>query len=329
VIVLTYTVFGGMFSVAILDFVQITIITGGMFYIGSIVSGLAGGVRHVIDHAASAGKLEFFPPPSIEAWVPFVGAWVTMMLGSIPQQDVFQRITSARDERTAVRGSVLGGSLYFLFAFVPMFLAYSATLIDPVQAGGLLQRDSQLVLPTLILQHTPLAAQIVFFGALLSAIMSCSSATLLAPSVAFSENIVKGWFPGMTDRAFLRVMRMVLICFAATVLAFALNSEATIFRMVENAYKVTLVAAFVPLFAGLFWTRATTQGALLAIGSGLVTWVILESSGDPGAVWPPQLVGFLAAVAGMVVGSLAPPWIGRPLPAGKALQRSIVTSAVD
>jgi Na+/proline symporter len=329
VIVLTYTVFGGMFSVAILDFVQITIITGGMFYIGSIVSGLAGGVRHVIDHAASAGKLEFFPPPSIEAWVPFVGAWVTMMLGSIPQQDVFQRITSARDERTAVRGSVLGGSLYFLFAFVPMFLAYSATLIDPVQAGGLLQRDSQLVLPTLILQHTPLAAQIVFFGALLSAIMSCSSATLLAPSVAFSENIVKGWFPGMTDRAFLRVMRMVLICFAATVLAFALNSEATIFRMVENAYKVTLVAAFVPLFAGLFWTRATTQGALLAIGSGLVTWVILESSGDPGAVWPPQLVGFLAAVAGMVVGSLAPPWIGRPLPVGKALQRSIVTPAAD
>ena len=54
-----------------------------------------------------------------------------MMLGSIPQQDVFQRITSAKDEKTAVRGSVLGGSIYFLFAFVPMFLAYSATLVDP------------------------------------------------------------------------------------------------------------------------------------------------------------------------------------------------------
>jgi Na+/proline symporter len=125
-IVLTYTVFGGMFSVAILDFVQITIIMGGMLYIGSIIAGLAGGVGQVVDHAARAGKLDFFPPASLEAWVPFVGAWITMMLGSIPQQDVFQRITSARDERTAVRGSVLGGSLYFVFAFVPMFLAYSA-----------------------------------------------------------------------------------------------------------------------------------------------------------------------------------------------------------
>ena len=118
-----------------------------------------------------------------------------MMFGSIPQQDVFQRITSARDERTAMRGSVLGGSLYFFFAFVPMFLAYCATLIDPAQVVGLLERDSQLVLPTLIVQHTPMAAQIVFFGALLSAIMSCSSATLLAPSIAFSENIVKGFVP--------------------------------------------------------------------------------------------------------------------------------------
>jgi SSS family solute:Na+ symporter len=39
-------------------------------------------------------------------------------------------------------------------------------------------------------------AQAIFFGAVLSAIMSCSSATLLAPSVAFSENIVRGFFPG-------------------------------------------------------------------------------------------------------------------------------------
>ena len=59
-----------------------------------------------------------------------------MMLGSIPQQDVFQRVTSAKDENTAVRGSVLGGSFYFLFAFVPMFLAYSATLVDPKMSGS-------------------------------------------------------------------------------------------------------------------------------------------------------------------------------------------------
>jgi SSS family solute:Na+ symporter len=238
------------------------------------------------------------------------------MLGSIPQQDVFQRITSAKNEQTAVRGSVLGGSLYFLFAFVPMFLAYSAILVDPILFGGLLVRDSQLVLPTLILEHTPVAAQIIFFGAVLSAIMSCSSATLLAPSVAFSENILKGWVPGMSERAFLRTMRTALVCFTLIVLVFALNSEASIFRMVESAYKVTLVAAFIPLAAGLYWKQATTQGALVAIIAGLATWIMLELFGRHNDVWPPQLVGLLMAGAGMLAGSLLPP-LRRASPAAR------------
>ena len=282
------------------------LIMGGMLYIASVISGLTGGVAAVVTHAASAGKLAFFPSAGIAAWIPFIGAWMTMMLGSIPQQDVFQRITSAKDERTAVRGSVLGGSLYFFFAFVPMFLAYSATLVDPGLFGSLLAKDSQLVLPTLILQHTPLSAQVIFFGAALSAIMSCSSATLLAPSVAFSENILKGIVPGMSDRIFLMTMRTVLVCFTAVVLAFALNSDATIFKMVESAYKITLVSAFIPLFAGLYWPRATSIGALLSIGSGVSTWITLELFGHS-AVWPPQLAGFLIAAAGMIVGSLLSP----------------------
>src|SRR5262249_19295190 len=86
-IVLIYTTFGGMFSVAMLDFVQISVIMGGLLYIVSVVSGLAGGVGAVIEHAAAAGKLDLFPPPRLTEWIPFIGAWITMMLGSIPQQD--------------------------------------------------------------------------------------------------------------------------------------------------------------------------------------------------------------------------------------------------
>lgn len=312
-IVLTYTTFGGMFSVAILDFVQISVIMGGMLYIAYIISDMTGGVGMVVSHAAAAGKLDLFPAAEFKEWIPFIGAWVTMMLGSIPQQDVFQRITSARNEKTAVRGSVLGGSIYFAFAFVPMFLAYSATLIDPKMFGELLETDSQLVLPTLILQHTPIFAQVVFFGALLSAIMSCSSATLLAPSVAFSENIVRNFFPDMRDRVFLWVMRGVIVCFAGVVLTVALNSEASIFKMVENAYKVTLVAAFIPLLAGLYWKRANTQGALFAMAAGLSTWILLETLLPP-EIWPPQLVGLLASATGMVIGSLLPHFVGKPTP---------------
>jgi Na+/proline symporter len=236
------------------------------------------------------------------------------MLGSIPQQDVFQRITSAKSAKIAIYASVLGGVLYFAFTFVPMFIAYSATLINPEQFNGLIQNDPQLVLPTLVLQHTPVFAQAIFFGAVLSAIMSCSSATLLAPSVAFSENVVRGFFPGMGDHAFLRLMRITIVCFTCIVLGFALNTNASIFKMVESAYKITLAGAFVPLFFGAFWQRGTTQGALAAIFGGVLSWLLVEALLGEASLVPPQLIGLGVSMLGMVAGSLLPQWVGRPTP---------------
>ncbi|TWO80902.1 sodium:solute symporter family protein [Denitratisoma oestradiolicum] len=317
-VVLTYTTFGGMLSVAVLDFVQMAVSMGGLFFIAYVLAGKTGGAQTVIDHASAAGKFEFFPPPDPLQWVTFIGAWVTMMLGSIPQQDVFQRITSAKSARIAIWGSVLGASIYFCFTFVPMFIAYSATLIDPAQYLPLLESDApadfQRVLPMLVMDQTPLFAQVIFFGAVLSAIMSCSSATLLAPSVTFAENIVKGFFPAMSDWQFLRVMRLSIVVFACVVLLFALNTNASIFKMVENAYKITLAGAFVPLLAGAIWRRATTQGALAATMGGLVSWLLLEALVGEAMPVPAQLIGLAVSFVGMVLGSLLPQWVGHSTP---------------
>ncbi|KQT38055.1 sodium:solute symporter family protein [Methylophilus sp. Leaf414] len=310
-IVLTYTTLGGMLSVAILDFVQMIVVIGGLLYIASIVSGQTGGVGPVIEHARNAGKLHFFPQSTNwSVWLTFLGGWLTMMLGSIPQQDVFQRITSAKTANIALWGSFLGASIYFCFTFVPMFIAYAATLIDPATFGALVKSDSQRVLPTLVLTHTPLVAQAIFFGAVLSAIMSCSSATLLAPSVTFAENVIKGFVPTMTDHAFLRVMRLCLVGFAGMVLFYALNSELSIFGMVESAYKITLAGAFVPLFFGAFWKRASSQGALAAIIFGIGSWILVEVMIGDESVIPAQLLGLVISAIAMVAGSLLPQKFG-------------------
>ena len=197
--------------------------------------------------------------------------------------------------------------MYFLFAFIPMYLAYSALLIDPKMVEGALKEggDTQLILPNLILSPiVPIFAQIMFFGALLSAIKSCASATLLAPSVSFSENILRPFFPRISDKQFLGLMRVVLVGFTILVTSFALSTDASIYKMVENAYKVTLVGAFVPLVCGLYWRRATNLGGMLAVLMGLVVWMGCEFFYREALV-PPQLAGLAAAFAGMVVGSLA------------------------
>jgi solute:Na+ symporter, SSS family len=305
--VLVYTMLGGMFSVAITDFIQMIIIVLGMLYIGWEVSTLAGGVGTVVAHAAANGKFHILPAPELKDILWFFAAWITMMLGSIPQQDVFQRVQSAKTENIAANSSILGGCLYFCFAFIPMFLAYSASLIDPKMVESALKEggDTQLILPNLILSPiVPIFAQIMFFGALLSAIKSCASATLLAPSVSFSENILKPFFPKIPDHKFLNLMRVVIVCFTILVTYFALSTEASIYKMVENAYKVTLVGAFVPLVCGLYWKRSTNLGAMLAVVLGLVVWIGFETF-NPDGVMPPQLAGLIASFGGMIVGSLA------------------------
>ena len=303
--VLIYTLFGGMWSVAITDFIQMIIIVIGMLYIGGEMSTQTGGVMPVIQHAAAAGKFNFWPDMNLASVLGFIAALFTMMLGSIPQQDVFQRITSSKNVNIAVQAAILGGVLYFIFAFVPLYLAYSATLISPDLVNQYLDTDPQMILPKLVLNHAPMIAQIMFFGALLSAIKSCASATLLAPSVTFAENIVKGFFRHLSDQQLLKIMRITVICFAVVVTFFAVNSQLSIFKMVESAYKITLVAAFVPLAFGVYWSRANSLGGLLAIVFGLTIWISCEMLA-PDAVMPPQLAGLLASIFGMIAGGFTP-----------------------
>jgi solute:Na+ symporter, SSS family len=309
-LVLTYTVFGGMFSVAILDFVQMLVMLGGLLFVAFLVAGkIDGGAPAVIDAASAAGKFQFFPEPDPWLWLTFIGTAVTMMFGSIPQQDVFQRVTSAKSARIALWGSVIGASMYFVFTFVPVFIAYAATLIDPAGFGAMVAEEGELIIPKLVMEHTPLLAQVAFYGAILSAIMSTASATLLAPSVTFAENVIKGSVPKMSDRQNLFVMRVCLVVFAGAVLLFALNSESTIFKMVENAYKITLAGAFVPLVAGILWRRATTQGALCSIFGGLLAWILVELLIGEASLVPPQLIGLCVSLFGMLAGSLLPQWV--------------------
>jgi len=304
--ILAYTLFGGMWSVAVTDFIQMIILVVGLSILAVFAGQLAGGADKVIDLAVSRDMFKFWPEPNLHDILFFVAAAITIMFGSIPQQDVFQRVMSANHVTAATRGPVIGGIFYILFAFVPMFLVVSALIIMPEQAKALIAEDPQKVLPTLVMTQMPFVMQVIFFGALLSAIKSTASATLLAPSVTFTENIWRQFFPRQSDRQELRTMRITVLVFSTLVLGYAILMQGTsIYEMVSGAYQVTLVGAFVPLVFGLYWRRASTQGAVFAIVLGLLTWLLFLVT-PAGEAFPAQLAGLLASLAGMLIGSLGP-----------------------
>jgi Na+/proline symporter len=262
-------------------------------------SNKAGGFMHVITTANDNNMFVFIKNYDTTSIIHFLGALFTLMLGSIPQQDIFQRVTSAKNANVAQKGMLMGASLYLLFCLMPIFLVFSATIVDPSLVNKLIEEDSQMILPSFILTYTPMFVKVLFFGSLLAAIMSTASGTLLAPSVTIAENIIKKIFPNINDKEYIFVLRLTLLITGISVTLFALQSNSSIYEMVGDAYKITLVSAVVPLFAAMFWNRATTTGAYISIAFGLIVWIVGEIQG----IIEPQFFGFLASLLGMIVGS--------------------------
>ena len=305
-VVLIYTIYGGMWSVAVTDFLQMIIIVLGLAGIAIIAGNMAGGPGAVFELAQDRELLHFFPEWNFKEIMFFIGAGITIMFGSIPQQDIFQRVMSSKNAQVATWGPIIGGTGYLLFAMVPIFIVTSSLIIMPADAAELMQGEtsSQKILPKLIMEHMPKFAQVMFFGALLSAIMSTASATILAPSTVFVQNLIKHFWPTMTDRQELRLMRYTVFAFTVVVFSYALAMEGTsVFDMVSSTYQLPVVGAFVPLVAGLYWKRANNMGAITSIALGVGTWLLFIST-PLGEHFPQQLAGLFMAIVGMVAGSL-------------------------
>lgn len=293
VIVMGYTYMGGMWSVSITDFIQTIMIVAGIVVITYVVVQDAGGLRTVVERAPE-GTFRFFPDHNWEGWMHYIAAWLTIGLGSIPQQDVFQRLMSSKSERVAQHSSYLGAAMYLVIGLMPLLIVLCAQQLYPQ-----LMNDHEKILPNMILQHSSLFIQVLFFGALLSAIMSTTSGAILAPATVLGENIIRPLFKNINDKKFLRIIRLSVVIVSALSMLMALGSQ-DIYELVASSSVLSLVSLFVPLTAGLYWKRSNEAGAVLSIITGTVGYLI---SLMMDTVIPPLFIGLISSIAGMLVGT--------------------------
>lgn len=306
-IVMFYTFLGGMKSLLVMDFIQMIVIIVGLLSVAFLVSGsFEGGAKEVISIAVADNKFQFWPETNFYDTLEFIAAFLTLALGSVPQQDVFQRVMSSKNEKIAVLGSTIGGVMYIAFCFVPIFITYAISQLSPeifqqtIEAGG----DQQRILPDYIFSQMPVFVQVLFFGALISAIMSTASGTLLAPSALLAENILKDLLK-LSDKGIVLTLRIGVFAFGLMVYFYSyLNVSAgiSIIEIIKNAYLVTLCGAFVPLTFGVYWKNSNSFGAITSIIFGVGTWGGLAILGKNKI--PPQLIGLFMSIVGMVFGSL-------------------------
>lgn len=297
IIVLIYTYIGGMWSVALTDTLQMGVIIVALILVTIEVLLKAGGLTHVLAQTPDS-FFTFFPNGADpREKLSFLAALSIAMFGSIPQQDVYQRVMSAKNAKTAMLASISAGVLYLLMVSMPLLLGLAARLQYPELLSG----DTQFMLPTLILEHTSIFTQILFFGALISAIMSTASATLLAPATLFGENVVRPMMHNLSDKNKLQLIRSSILLIAIGASALAL-SQGKIYELVVGAYSISLVSAFIPLVFALFVKSANKLGAILAAFGGFLGWQGMENWGNADFIIPSVLVGLLFSITGMLLG---------------------------
>lgn len=284
VVVTFYTLAGGMWAISITDFLQGIIIVVGLVWACVVFVGRAGGLSAVLE-AAPAGHFDLLPPSTAKDWMHYLAAWMTLGLGSLPSQDIFQRMNASKNEQVAVRSFYLGGVMYLVIATLPLLIVLAAQQLYPEQIGD----DMQQVLPRIILHQMPLGLQVIFFGALLSAIFSTCSGAILAPASILSENIIKPiWGHKFEDKQFLMILRVAVIVMASAGCLMAIQ-RTNIYELVGEASILGLVTLLVPMCVALFAPRwACATGATFSMFAGLIVWFVVEyslSSSVPSLLW--------------------------------------------
>jgi len=291
VVVFIYTVAGGMWAVAVTDFVQIIVIAFGLILLLVVVLIDVGGWGNIGPHLPE-GTFRMIPAENTAVvWLNYFRAWLIFGLADVTAQTLLQRAFSAKNEQVAQNSFYLAGFGHLSLGMIPVTLGIIASVTMP----GL--TDPETVIPQLAIAHLHPVAIAIFVGALLAAIMSSADSSLLAAASVFSTNILPLFKPESSDRLRLIVTRMAIPIFGSIAVYVALEVQ-VVYNLILDANSVILVCVTVPFIVGVWWKQANRTGALASMAMGFLTWflAIVYAPDFPG-----DLMGLLVGLITMLI----------------------------
>jgi solute:Na+ symporter, SSS family len=331
-LVMAYTIAGGLWSVAITNFVQMIIILVGITIALPISLNAVGGFAEV-KAVVPAEMMSFFPHKMegigfFGRWVPWIAGWLIIGLGSIPSPDITQVAQSGASTKAVKRSAFIAGGMYWVFGTVIVLLGLIgfALLANGIIPEAALNEDPEMIIPIMIKELFPLPLGILFVSAILAGVMSCADGGILTISTLFTKNVIKDAIkPDIGDKQLLFWGRIIILIFAVLVVLVSIGFP-FVFLLVMFGFDLLLAGLFIPLTLGIYWKKANQPGAIAGIIAGIFVRVvlsgILEGWGFETVMYPFAWYVYTLAAPGanlvvMIIVSLAtqkshPP---KPLPA--------------
>ncbi|MFI9769242.1 sodium:solute symporter [Streptomyces sp. NPDC052415] len=264
-IVVAYSTLGGMWSITLTDMVQFVVKTiGVLLLLLPIAVVKAGGFAEMKAQLPT----EYFDPLGIGGETIFTYVLI-YTFGMLIGQDIWQRVFTARGDRTAKWGGTVAGTYCLVYALAGAVIGTAAKVLYPNLANA----DDAFA--TIVKDELPMGVRGLVLAAALAAVMSTSSGALIACATVANNDIwsrLRGLAKGSAEehgeerdevrgnRAFILIMGVAVI---AT--AIVLNN---VVEALTVAYNLLVGGLLVPILGGLLWKRGTAQGALASVAVG-------------------------------------------------------------
>ena len=279
VVVTTYTVLGGMWSVAYTDAFQLGLVALGLLVAVPVVFHAVGGLHAAWAAYAAARPLgaSVFPPstPGLFGWTaPAIVNWwdvsAMLVLGGIPWNCYFQRVLSCQTPAKAQWHSILAGLLTMGFTIPPLLLGIAAFAHHwPPALGAEIAAQPAETLPMILRYLTPAWIGVLGLGAIIGAVTSSFSASILSAGSMIAWNgVYRLWRPNLSPPQLSRLIRTVVVALGATATVMALGVQS-----VQALWFFTSDLVFVLLFPqlvyALFDRRVNRIGSIAAFAVSL------------------------------------------------------------
>ena len=303
-VIVVYTMIGGMLAVALTDFVQMIVLVIGLVVLSFVVLDDVGGWS-VISAQLPEHTLRFIPlEHSLTDWMDYIHVWMTLGIAGIAANTIIQRALAARSESVAQNSFFIAAFGYIIIGSLPLMLGLIASVTMP----GL--EDSNAVLADIAVEHLHPVMVVVFVGAILSAIMSTSDSILLSSASVISTNLLPLVVKNPSSKLRLQVARYSIPFTAVAASYIAFGAEKVVAVLVLSIAPL-LAMTIVPFVLCFWWDKANRYGALAGIFGGLFGWLVALSLETK---IPADLIGFGVSLVAMIAVALLTQKVCPPKP---------------
>lgn len=298
VIVIAYTVIGGLWAVALTDTVQLALIFAGLCLVIPSALPHVGGLKNLLaDYGAATGSLGGFLPPwdwkTDPNWGNYFWNWwdymLLLALGGIPWQVYFQRVLAAKS-------AVAARNLSILAAFVCFGAAIPAVLIGMIGhqipwGTGIYPEapeNAASILPYVIQYCTNPVVAAIGLGAVAAAVMSSMDSSILSAASMSSWNVYRlARRKTPTPEEMKKVLHtcIIVIGIATTLVALKIQSVYQLWILCSDFVYCIL---FAQLLCAIYDQKANRIGSL----SGIAVSFILRFGGGEPALGIPRLIPY-------------------------------------